>query len=381
MKIYLVGGAVRDRLLDLVVNERDWVVVGSTPDEMLDAGFRRADSEFPVFLHPETGEEYALARTEVKTATGYKGFQVEYGPHITLEQDLLRRDLTINAMAMTERGDLIDICGGRDDLDSGLLRHITDAFAEDPVRLLRIARFAAKLGCWGFRVAHGTHALMKKMALSDDLMSLNAERIWREMKGAFSTPQPWRFFEVLHRCGALQRLLPELAEGMVAGGHEEETRDEFTAPLKRVANESEDPVVRCGVALFDTVSRLAQPDQWMRQLRIEKADRRLLHDLLRFHRLSQEPEQAEKILRFVATLNPKRQPVRFHRFVAASQGLWPQCVENLLPKLEYSAELLGSPIPEELVRSGLEGQALGEALFAWRVVRLEEVMRRTRGSN
>lgn len=192
---------------------------------------------------------------------------------------------------------------------------------------------------------------------------------------------PGAFFEVLHRCGALQRLLPELAEGMVSGGHGEETGDEFAAPLKRVANESEDPVVRCGVALFGAVSRLAQPDQWMRQLRIEKAGRQLLHDLLRFHRLSQEPEQAEQILRFVATLNPKRQPVRFRRFVAASHGLWPQHVENLLPKLEYSAELLGSPMPEELVRSGLEGQALGEALFAWRVVRLEEVMSQTRGSN
>ncbi|MEW8030250.1 MAG: multifunctional CCA tRNA nucleotidyl transferase/2'3'-cyclic phosphodiesterase/2'nucleotidase/phosphatase [Candidatus Thiodiazotropha sp.] len=381
MKTYLVGGAVRDQLLDLAVAERDWVVIGSTPDEMLAAGFRRADTEFPVFLHPETGEEYALARTEVKTAIGYKGFQVDYGPHITLEQDLLRRDLTINAMAMTESGELIDICGGRDDLDSGMLRHITHAFTEDPVRLLRIARFAAKLGCWGFRVAHATHALMKKMALSDDLMSLNAERIWREMKRAFSTPQPWRFFEVLHRCGALQRLLPELAEGMTSAGHGEATGGEFIGPLKRVVKESEDPVVRCGVALFDTVLRLAQPDEWMRQLRIEKASRQLLNDLLRFHRLSSNLEQTEQILRFVVTLNPRQQPLRFHHFVAASLGLWPQRVKGLLPGLQYSVELLGSPIPEDLIDSGLEGQALGEALFAWRVVRLEEVMRQTRGSN
>ncbi|PVV14754.1 MAG: rhodanese, partial [gamma proteobacterium symbiont of Ctena orbiculata] len=161
MKTYLVGGAVRDQLLDLPITERDWVVVGSSPEEMLAAGYRRADSEFPVFLHPETGEEYALARTEVKSGSGYKGFQVEYGPHITLEQDLLRRDLTINAMAISESGDFIDVCGGRDDLDNGKLRHITNAFTEDPVRLLRIARFAAKLGCWGFRVAHETNALMK----------------------------------------------------------------------------------------------------------------------------------------------------------------------------------------------------------------------------
>jgi tRNA nucleotidyltransferase (CCA-adding enzyme) len=384
MKIYLVGGAVRDKLLDLFVTERDWVVVGATPEEMLAAGFRPADRAFPVFFHPETGDEYALARTEVKTGAGYKGFQVDYGPHVTLEQDLLRRDLTINAMAMSERGDLIDICGGRDDLDNGLLRHITNAFSEDPVRLLRIARFAAKLGCWGFRVAHGTHALMKKMAQADDLMSLNAERIWREMKGAFSTPQPWRFFEVLHRCGALQRLLPELAEGMGSGGHGETRHGDAAehdtmAPLKRVVNESEDPVVRCGVALFDTASRLAQPDQWMRRLRMEKAGRQLLHDLLRFKHLCLEPGQAESILRFVTTLNPQQQPLRFRHFILAAQGLWPQYAKSLLPELELSVELLDSSMPEEVINSGLKGLALGEALFAWRVVRLEEMMSQTQG--
>jgi tRNA nucleotidyltransferase (CCA-adding enzyme) len=374
MKTYLVGGAVRDKLLGLVVTERDWIVVGSTPEEMLAAGFRPADREFPVFLHPETGEEYALARTEVKTGAGYKGFEVDYGPYVTLEQDLLRRDLTINAMAMSEHGDLIDICGAQDDLDNGLLRHITNAFIEDPVRLLRIARFAAKLGCWGFRVAHGTHALMTKMAQADDLMSLNAERIWREMKRAFSTPQPWRFFEVLHRCGALQRLLPELAEGMGSAGHGDVVELDTMAPLKRVVKECEDPMVRSGVALFDTVSRLAQPDQWMRQLRMEKAGRQLLHDLLRFNRLCLEPGQAESILRFVTRLNPQQQPLRFRHFILAAQGLWPQYTKSLLPELELSVELLCTPMPEEVINSGLKGQALGEALFAWRVVRLEEVI-------
>jgi tRNA nucleotidyltransferase (CCA-adding enzyme) len=379
MKIYLVGGAVRDKLLDLEVTERDWVVVGSTPEAMLEAGFRPADREFPVFLHPETGEEYALARTEVKTGAGYKGFQVDYGPHITLEQDLLRRDLTINAMAMSEDDELIDICGGREDLDNGMLRHITDAFIEDPVRLLRVARFAAKLGCWGFRVAHGTHALMKKMACSEDLMSLNAERIWREMKRAFSTPQPWRFFEVLHHCGALQRLLPELAEGMGSGGHGETGEYPAMAPLKRVVKESDDPMVRCGVALFDTVSHLAKPDEWMRQLRMEKPGRQLLHDLLRFDRLSLQPGQAEPVLRFVTSLNPQQQPLRFRYFILAANGLWPQYAKGLRREMEYSVELLGSPMPEEVSNSGLMGQALGEALFAWRVVRLEEMMSQTRG--
>jgi tRNA nucleotidyltransferase (CCA-adding enzyme) len=380
METYLVGGAVRDKLLDLSVTERDWVVVGSTPEAMLGAGFRPADSEFPVFLHPETGEEYALARTEVKTGVGYKGFQVDYGPHVTLEQDLLRRDLTINAMAMSEDGDLIDICGGREDLDNGMLRHITHAFTEDPVRLLRIARFAAKLGCWGFRVAHGTHALMKQMACSEDLMSLNAERIWREMKRTFTTPQPWRFFEVLHHCGALQRLLPELAGEMGSAGHgEADTRDAM-APLKRVVKESEDPMVRCGVALFDSVSRLANPDEWMRQLRMEKAGRQLLQDLLRFYRLSLQSGQAESIFRFVTSLNPQQQPKRFRHFIQAAQSLWPQPMKSLTEELAFSVDLLGSPMPEEVANAGLIGQALGEALFAWRVVRLEEMVSQTRGS-
>ncbi|PVV20040.1 MAG: hypothetical protein B6D78_07400 [gamma proteobacterium symbiont of Ctena orbiculata] len=381
MKTYLVGGAVRDQLLDLPITERDWVVVGSSPEEMLAAGYRRADSEFPVFLHPETGEEYALARTEVKSGSGYKGFQVEYGPHITLEQDLLRRDLTINAMAISESGDFIDVCGGRDDLDNGKLRHITNAFTEDPVRLLRIARFAAKLGCWGFRVAHETHALMKTMARAEELMSLNAERIWREMSRAFATPQPWRFFEVLQRCGALQRLIPELVDGTLASSHGEQDRSDYMAPLRRVVKQSEDPVVRSGVALFESVAHLAKPDDWMQRYRIDKAGRQLLLDLLHFHPFSTDGAQAESIMHFVMTLKPKQQPLRFRRFVAAAQGLWPRRLEALLPHLEFSADLLELPMPEELLNSGLEGKALGEALFAWRVVRLNEVMNQSGGPN
>jgi tRNA nucleotidyltransferase (CCA-adding enzyme) len=378
MKTFLVGGAVRDRLLNVEVTERDWVVVGATPEEMLEAGFQPADRVFPVYLHPRTGEEYALARTEVKTGAGYKGFTVDYAPHISLEQDLLRRDLTINAMAMDENGNLIDICGGREDLDNRMLRHITNAFCEDPVRLLRIARFTAKLGCWGFRVAHSTHALMKKMACSDDLLSLSAERLWREMSRAFATPQPWRFFEVLHRCGALQRLLPELAEGMASGGHGEKPESEIMAPLKRVVKASEDPVVRCGAALFQGICRVAQPDQWMQQRRIDKVGRQLLHDLLRFHRLSPDwGEEAEPILRFVMGFNVQQHSERFHRFLEASKGLWPQQMDKLMSPLLFSAELLKSPMPGEVLDSGHKGRELGDALFVWRVVRLEEMMGRT----
>jgi len=162
MKIYLVGGAVRDRLLGLPVEERDWVVTGATEQEMAALGYQQVDADFPVFLHPESGEEYALARREVKTGPGYKGFRIETGPDVTLEEDLARRDLTINAMAEADDGTLIDPYGGRDDLEAGLLRHVTPAFVEDPVRLPRVARFAAKLAGYGFRVAHDTFTLMEQ---------------------------------------------------------------------------------------------------------------------------------------------------------------------------------------------------------------------------
>jgi len=180
MNIYLVGGAVRDQLLGLPVRDRDWVVVGATEAEMLERGFRRADAEFPVFLHPDTGEEYALARRETKTGPGYKGFRIDAGPDVTLEEDLVRRDLTINALARDQAGRLIDPFDGEADLEQGLLRHISPAFVEDPVRLLRVARFAARLGRWGFRVAHGTHRLLQRMAASEDLAALRPERLWQE---------------------------------------------------------------------------------------------------------------------------------------------------------------------------------------------------------
>ncbi len=210
MKIYRVGGSVRDQLLGLPFTERDWVVTGATEPQMLAAGYRRADAVFPVFLHPQTGEEYALARTEIKAGLGYKGFAVQAGPQVTLEQDLARRDLTINAMALDADGRLIDPFAGRGDLDQGLLRHVTAAFTEDPLRLLRCARFAAQLGRWGFRVARATQALMQQMARAEELDTLSPERLWREMRKALESDQPWRFFEVLSSCDALGPLIPEL---------------------------------------------------------------------------------------------------------------------------------------------------------------------------
>ncbi len=208
MRKYMVGGAVRDALLGLPVNDRDWVVVGAAPQEMIAAGYLPVGKDFPVFLHPQTREEYALARTERKTARGYHGFAFHAEPDVTLEQDLGRRDLTINAMAQDEHGQLVDPFGGRRDLQRRVLRHVTVAFREDPVRILRLARFAARFADFG--VAPETLALMREMVEAGEVDALVAERVWQELARGLMEDKPSRMFEVLRECGALARLLPEV---------------------------------------------------------------------------------------------------------------------------------------------------------------------------
>lgn len=210
MKTYLVGGAVRDRLLGLPVKERDWVVVGATPEEMTARGFRSVGKDFPVFLHPESGEEYALARTERKQGRGYTGFHFHTAPDVTLEQDLQRRDLTINAIAQTDSGELIDPYGGRRDLEARLLRHVSSAFVEDPVRVLRAARFAARFAALGFQVAPETLELMRDMVRNGEVNALVPERVWQETERALATAHPSVFIQALRDCGALAVIFPEL---------------------------------------------------------------------------------------------------------------------------------------------------------------------------
>ena len=207
MKAYVVGGAVRDELLGLSVKDKDYVVIGSTPEEMATQGFTPVGRDFPVFLHPKTHEEYALARTERKSGRGYRGFTVYSAPDVTLEQDLARRDLTINAMARAPDGTLIDPFNGNKDLQDGVLRHVGEAFAEDPVRILRVARFAAR---FRFRVAEETLALMRRMAESGETEHLVAERVWQELARGLMEPYPAQMFAVLERCGVAARLVPEL---------------------------------------------------------------------------------------------------------------------------------------------------------------------------
>jgi tRNA nucleotidyltransferase (CCA-adding enzyme) len=374
MKIYLVGGAVRDELLGLPVAERDWVVVGATAEQMLALGYRPVDVSFPVYLHPDTGEEYALARTERKTGPGYKGFQVETGAQVTLEQDLKRRDLTINALARDESGNLIDYFNGREDLNDGLLRHITPAFSEDPVRLLRVGRFAAKLGRWGFRVAHTTHGLMKKMADSSDLAHLKAERVWREMWRALGEAQPWRFFEVLHRCGALSHLMPEVDRSMGAQRGHAAQSDLGQVILKRAVELSGEPVVRAAAALYPAARQVAALDSWLQSLRAGREESLLLKDLLTSEGRLPSADDASALLRFVGRQKPSQQPQRFERFLLAASALWPDEMPALTASLKLAVQTLQCKPPEAFYRQNLSGADLGLALQAWREERLTHLL-------
>lgn len=210
MKVYLVGGAVRDQLLGLPVKDRDWIVVGADPATLLSLGYQQVGKDFPVFLNPKTKEEYALARTERKSSVGYTGFICDFSPTITLEQDLIRRDLTINAMAQSEEGEIIDPYGGKQDLENRILRHISPAFSEDPLRVLRVARFAARYHSLGFKIASETLSLMAKLAQSGELQHLTAERVWLETEKALNEKNPEIYFETLHKTGALRVLFSEI---------------------------------------------------------------------------------------------------------------------------------------------------------------------------
>ncbi len=267
MKTYLVGGAVRDKLLGLPVKENDWVVVGATPQQMLDAGYSQVGKDFPVFLHPDSKEQYALARLERKTASGHKGFAFDTTGSVTLEDDLKRRDLTINAIAESADGTLIDPYGGQQDLAQRRLRHVSDAFAEDPLRVLRVARFAARLAQQEFSVAPETLALMRQMSESGELASLPGERVWQEILLALQTNHPDVFISVLRDCGALSVLLPELDKlfGIPQPEHhhpEVDTGIHILLCLQQAVKLSEDSVVRYAVLVHDLGKGLTNPAKW-----------------------------------------------------------------------------------------------------------------------
>jgi tRNA nucleotidyltransferase (CCA-adding enzyme) len=284
MKTYLVGGAVRDRLLGRPVIEHDYVVVGATPDELAAQGFRPVGKDFPVFLHPRTGEQYALARTERKTGPGYYGFTTHFSPDVTLEEDLARRDLTVNAMAADEDGTVIDPYGGRRDLEARVLRHVSPAFVEDPLRVLRVARFAARFAPLGFTVAPDTMALMRAMVASGELAALVPERVWVETERALGEQQPTVYFEVLRACGALEVVFPEIAAlfgvPQPEKWHPEIDSGLHTMQVLEVAAEmSGDTTVRFAALVHDVGKGLTPREQWPRHIGHEAAGAALIEKL------------------------------------------------------------------------------------------------------
>jgi tRNA nucleotidyltransferase (CCA-adding enzyme) len=372
MQVYLVGGAVRDKLLDLPVREKDWVVVGASPQEMLDRGFRPVGKAFPVFLHPETGEEYALARTERKTGPGYKGFAFHASPEVTLEEDLRRRDLTINAMAETPDGRLVDPYHGRDDLDNGLLRHVSPAFAEDPVRILRVARFAAQFGKWGFKVAHGTNALMRKMVERGEVDHLVAERVWGELVRALATDTPQRFFTVLAGCGALAVLFPEIAREYGAGaGHSHGKLIPPLQALEKAAAHSADPRVRFAVLLralgsgLGREQRLAQAEALCNRYRVPNEFAQLARHAL-LHELRVQSDDAETLLELMESAGGFRDARRWKQLLEvylAADLIEPSRAARL-ERARASAAGIGASAVET---RDLHGRELGAAIRARRI--------------
>lgn len=267
MEVYLVGGAVRDKLLNLPVYDKDWVVVGATAEQMLNAGYSPVGKDFPVFLHPKSKQEYALARTERKTGQGYKGFECFFSPDVTLEEDLLRRDLTINAIAMDSQGKLYDPYGGQQDLQEGILRHVSEAFVEDPLRVLRVARFAAKLAPLGFRVADETMQLMQSIVASGELSALTAERVWQEWHKSLLTPAPQQFLATLRQCGALAVVLPEI-DALFGVPQPEKWHPEIDTGIhtllvaEQAAKLSPSPVVRFAAQVHDLGKGVTPPSEW-----------------------------------------------------------------------------------------------------------------------
>lgn len=355
LNTYLVGGAVRDRLLGLPVGERDWVVVGATAQQMLDAGFRPVGRDFPVFLHPQSGEEYALARTERKSAPGYRGFLVHSAPEVTLEEDLARRDLTINAMALADDGTLIDPHGGRRDLEARVLRHVSPAFAEDPVRILRLARFAARFAPLGFRVAPETLELCRAMVAAGEVDALVPERVWQELARGLAEADPRALFEVLRDCGAEDRVLP---------GQSPAARARGLRALDRAARAGESLPVRVACWLHaqapDTVARLA------RRLRMPGEVRELALLAARRHVEAAEAASAADWLTLVEHGDGLRRPEWVQDFA--------RVIAHLAPGGDARAEILRRALGAalgvsgaHLAGSGLRGPEFGRALRARRL--------------
>jgi len=407
MQIYLVGGAVRDKLLGVPLTDRDYVVVGATPDQMAAHGFKPVGADFPVFLHPQTKEEYALARTERKRGHGYKGFTVYAAPDVTLEDDLKRRDLTINAMAESADGKLIDPFGGAADLRAGVLRHVSPAFAEDPVRVLRVARFAARYAARGFRVADETLALMRSMVASGEVDHLVPERVWAELERALGEDRPARFFDVLGACGARPRLFPEI-DALYGVPQPPEHHPEIDTGvhtmlvLEQAALLSRDARVRFAALVHDLGKGATPRAQWPRHIGHEQRGATLVENLCRRLRVPNEyRDLALLVTRYHAhchrahelrpatlldtleALDAFRRPERLALFVLACEAdargrtgrerePYPQA--DIFRRAHAAAQAVDTAaLAADSAAAGIEGAAVGERIRARRIAAIKAV--------
>lgn len=401
MKTYLVGGAVRDGLLNLPIKDRDWVVTGTTPEAMLAAGYQQVGRDFPVFLHPKTREEYALARTERKSGRGYTGFITWFAPDVTLEQDLQRRDLTINAIAQDSDGNIIDPFNGRHDIQQRLLRHVSAAFNEDPLRVLRVARFAARFAHLNFRIADETMALMQHMAASGELAHLTAERVWKETESALQSPNPQVFFQVLRDCNALAVLFPEIDKlfGVPAPAkwHPEiDTGVHTLMTLAIAAQLSPEVDIRFATLCHDVGKALTPPEKWpshhghglagvpvveqlCQRLRVPNHVRDLSLLVTEFHDIvhTVERQSSETLVGLFDRIDAWRKPQRVEQIALTSEADArgrATLENNPYPQGDYLRTAFGvvqAVSPKEVVEAGFTGSDVREELHRRRITALE----------
>ena len=395
MKVYLVGGAVRDKLLGYPVKERDWVVVGAAPRDMLEQGYQQVGRDFPVFLHPKTKEEYALARTERKMGPGYYGFQCDFNPQVTLAEDLARRDLTINAMAMDTDGQLIDPYHGQQDLQARLLRHVSPAFMEDPVRVLRIARFSARYHHLGFKVDNETRHLMYQMVKKGDLEHLVAERAWQEWSNSLEERDPTAFIQVLRSCGALRVVIPELDHlfgipNLLHYHPEVDTGIHSLMVLDAAVQMTDDPMLRFAALVHDLGKACTPMTEWpahpahedrgadlidalCRRLRIPTDYRKFAIMVSRFHLKIHRlyDMSASTIVSVLEQVDAFRRPQLFHNLLlvceADSRGAMQS---SAYTQSQHWRQLLTECMTinaKTLIAEGLKGEAIKEGLHQRRI--------------
>lgn len=368
MKVYLVGGAVRDQLLNLPVKEKDWVVVGATVDEMVKQGFVQVGKDFPVFLHPKTREEYALARRERKIGKGYTGFDFDASAEVSLEEDLLRRDLTINAMAQSPMGELIDPYHGKKDLEKKLLRHVSPAFIEDPVRILRVARFAARYANLGFRVAPETMDLMKSMVVGGEVNALVAERVWKEFERALSEPRPEQFFKVLADCGALAILFPAVR----IGGY-------GVTALMQASQLASNMVIRFAALLHDL--SIAQIQDICKAYRIPAAYKELALLVVQYSAiyLHARKLQAKQILELLQKTDAFRRETRFNNFLISCQAIAQMLAaeSGQAAWLQQALVVCQAINTKELAQLNLSGKAIADHLNQLRLAAVQSLVNKS----